>query len=102
VVEDVREEVARGARRGEAQISGDWRMTWQWWFLRAEGAAHRDGGAMAPKRWGSMGWLRHEMTARRTGTCSSTSPTPPTSTRRRRSSGTGCSGGLGMALAQRR
>jgi hypothetical protein len=54
VVEDVGEEVARGARRGEAQISEDWRMKWRWWFLRAN----------------------------RIGTRNSTRPTPPTSTQR--------------------
>jgi hypothetical protein len=57
MAEDVGEEVAGGARRGEAWISGDWRMKWRWWFL----------------------W------ARRIGTRSSANPTPPTSTQRWRS-----------------
>jgi hypothetical protein len=52
MAEDVREEVVGGARHGEARISGDRRMKWQWWFLRE----------------------------RRIGTHSSVSPTPPTST----------------------
>jgi hypothetical protein len=72
-------------RHGEARISGDWRLKWRWWFLRATSIGTRSSASPTPptstQHWLSGTAASSDVGSRRTST-SSRHPVAPVGHRR--------------------